>query len=240
MSEHHMSNKIKIKKKKISTLTYRVAAVQVKMMHIQYRLKKIHDDQEIINEKLKNITTNRDILREIGTTVYSTVDMLITMEHLYQLTNDIFSTTELTQHFNKKIYQIINNTKKIAKKWKFVRNKLGGHIDINTVEDFCDKHNFKGVFISDDFECDVSALNMILIESAVNSARSSYDIFARDLDLRKDLPGEMKLLVDELNKDWNEAFLYFEPLMKLMYKVGKKEKISWAGINNLSGIVTGE
>ena len=111
---------------------------------------KIYEDQNLINERKKQLKTNRDILRGINTTVYSSIDMLITMEHLYQLIQDIFSTRELRQYFDKKTYQVLNKTKEISKSWKFVRNKLGGHIDISVVEEFCEKHGYKGVFISDD------------------------------------------------------------------------------------------
>lgn len=81
---------------------------------------------------------------------------------------------------------------------------------------------------------------MLLIESAVNAARGSHDIFGRDLDFKNNLQVEIKLFVEQLNQDWNDAFHYFEPLMKLMYKAGKKEKLAWAGVNGVSGIVVGD
>ena len=82
------------------------------------------------------------------------------------------------------------------------------------------------MFITDDLETDLSALNMLLIESAVNAARRTEDIFGRDLNLKQNgIPNEMRLFVEKLNEDWNAASAYFEPTMKFMYEIGKKEKI---------------
>ena len=64
----------------------------------------------------------------------------------------------------------------------------------------CNEHNFKGVFLSQDLETDVSVLNMLLIESAINAARNSHDIFGRNLVMKTNLVGETKELVNKLNE----------------------------------------
>lgn len=221
----------------MSTLTHRVAAIQVKMLHLQFRMKKIYEDQKLLNSKLPTFKTPREVIKGMNNGVYSAIDMLITFEHMFQLVNDIFNTPELKDRFNKSIIQMLGNVRKVAQKWKPVRNKLGGHIDIETAEKFCENHNYFGVFLSDDLEADIGVLNMLLIESNVNSARSKSDIFGRNLDLKNNGIGpEIKLFVDTLNKDWNAVFGYFEPLMKFMYEIGKKEKMActdpkeWKGI----------
>ena len=96
------------------------------------------------------------------------------------------------------------------------------------------------MFISNDLDTDIHVLNIFLLGSAVNSARKSIDIFGRDLDLETNLAQEIGIFVKKLNTDWENAFLYYKPLMELMYLVGKKEKIAWAGPENLEGIVVGE
>ena len=69
-------------------------------------------------------------------------------------------------------------------------------------KNFCDQHNYKGVFISNDLEADLGVLNMLMIESAVNSSRNVSDIFGRDLSLKQNgMAQEIKLLVDTLNED---------------------------------------
>jgi len=222
----------------LSTLTHRVAAIQVKMLHLQFRMKKIHEDQKQLNSKLPNFKTPRELIRGMNNAVYNAIDMLITFEHMFQLVNDIFNTPELKDRFSQSILQMLGKVRTVAQKWKPVRNKLGGHIDIEIAEKFCKNHNYFGVFLSDDLEADIGMLNMLLIESAVNSARSESDIFGRDLDLKINGIGpEIKLFVDTLNKDWNTVFSYFEPLMKFMYKVGKKEKMAFTNPKDWKGIL---
>jgi len=222
----------------LTTLTHRVAAIQVKMLHLQFRMKKIYEDQKLLHSKLPSFKTPREIIKGMNEAVYSAIDMLITFEHMFQLVNDIFDTAELKDRLDQGIIQLIGNVRKIAQKWKHVRNKLGGHIDIDVAENFCEKHNYFGVFISDDLEADIGMLNMLLIESAVNAVRSKSDIFGRDLDFKNNGVGpEIKLFVDTLNKDWNEVFSYFEPFMNFLYNAGKKEKMQCTDPKDWKGIV---
>ena len=131
-----------------TTLTFRVAAIEVKMLHLQFRMKKIFEDQKHLNEKNSSIKDNMDLIKGFNNAAYSLIDMLVTMENLYQLIVDIFATNELRIKFNDEMYKVLNKTKKLTKKWKPIRNKLGGHIDISSVEKFCEQNNYKGVFIS--------------------------------------------------------------------------------------------
>jgi hypothetical protein len=164
--------------------------------------------------------------------------MLITFEHMFQLVNDIFNTPELKQRLDQTTIQLLGDVRRIAQKWKQVRNKLGGHIDIEIVEKFCKDHNYYGVFISNDLEADIGLLNMFLIESAMNAARTKSDILGRELNLKNNgVAPEMKLFVNTLNNDWNAMFSYFEPLMKFLYEVGKKEKMGCTDPKDWKGIV---
>ena len=222
----------------MSTLTHRVAAIQVKMLHLQFRMKKIYEDQRMLNSKLPNYKTPRETIKGMNNAVYSAIDMLITFELMFQLVNDIFNTPELKQRLDQPTIQLLGNVRKIAQKWKHVRNKLGGHIDIEIAEKFCKDHNYFGVFISNDLETDTGMLNMLLIESAVNTARTKSDVFGRELNLKNNGVGpEMKLFVETLNNDWNAVFSYFEPLMQFLYKVGKKEKMECTDPKDWKGIV---
>ena len=223
-----------------STLTTKVAAIQVKMLHLQFRMKKIRDEQLLINKKKSQFKSNRDACCGLINSTYLLIDKLIIMEYAYQLMKDFFATDELTQYFNKDTYVLLNNVKKVSEKWKNVRNKIGGHIDIKVAEDMCNKHNYKGVFLSKDLETDVGILNMLLIESAVNAARRSQDIFGRDLEMKKKIVDEAKVLITELDSDWAIVFNCFKPLMELIYKVGKEEKILVTSPEDREGIVRGD
>lgn len=221
----------------MSTLTHRIAAIQVKMLHIQYRMKKIYEDQELLVKKSSSYTNHKDIVIGLFNVVYNTLDMIITFEHLNQLFDDIFKTPELDTKSNKELRAILGKSKQAAARWIPVRNKLGGHIDIDVVEDFCKQHNYCGVFLSDNLEVDAGVLNILMLISAINAARDKSDIFGRDLDLKKNGATEVSLLVQELNKDWEVAFEYFLPTMKFLYDVGKKEKMLNTHPNDWKGIV---
>jgi len=217
-----------------TTLTARVAAIQVKMLHIQFRAKKISEDQQRLHNQ--TYADNRDKIRGMRNAAYSAIDMMIAMEHIVGVINDIFATPELRCHFDRTTYEILNKSKKAAKRWKPVRNRVGGHLGIESVEQFCSHHNYKGVFISDDLETDSAVLDVLMIESALNDARRSCDIFGRNLQLMS----EMKVFIEKLNEDWNTALEYFAPMMELMYTVGKAEKMRATHPSDWQGIVTGK
>lgn len=224
-----------------TTLTYRVSAIEIKMLHFQFRMKKIENDQSLIQEKLTNKNlTNREQIRILTNSSYSIIDMLVILDNINVLMRDILCTEELEQFFDKDIFILLNNTKKICEKWRAVRNKLGAHLDIDIVEDLCKTHNLKGVFLSEDLETDLGMLNCLLIEQAINSTRKSNDIFSRDLNFKDNLIEEVKLVVTVLNKDWFEVFSYFEVMMKFIYKYGKEEKMSITTPEERKGIIRGD
>jgi len=216
-----------------STLTARVAAVQFKMLHIHFRAIKIHEDQERLHQQA--FTDNRDKIKRMRNAAYSCVDMMISMEHIVGVINDLLATPELRDKLDRDMYVVLNASKKAAEQWKPVRNRIGGHVCIEAVEEFCDEHNYRGVFLSDDLETDLGPLNILAIESALNQARKSCDIFKRDLRLME----EMQLFIERLNQDWDIALAYFKPTMEFLYRVGKAEKLAAAHPDDVQGIVTG-
>lgn len=220
------------------TLTSRFAAVQFKMLHLQLRMRKIYLDQKALSEA--TFDSNRERIRGLLPASYTFMDMLVSLEHAAELMRDIFATEELRGHFDKGTYEIINRTKKAAEKWRPIRNCIGGHLDLDIVEQMCERNNFRGVFLSDDLECDLAVLNMLLLETAVNSTRNKRDVIGRDLDMKHRGVTEMQVLVSALNNDWNTVFSYFEPLMELMYRVGKQEKIYATTPEERRGIVIGD
>jgi hypothetical protein len=109
-------------------------------------MKKIYSDQEELNNKRLSFQTNREKIKGMINSAYSLIDMVITMEHTHQLTKDLFGTKELSQYFDKDMSNLIKNVRTISERWKFVRNKLGGHIDIEMIEDMCKKIILKEYF----------------------------------------------------------------------------------------------
>ena len=219
---------------KPSTLTSRVAAIQFKMLHIQFRALKIAEDQKRVVETTTE--TPRQKVKATKNAAYCFLDTMVCMEHIYELINDIFATPELREHMDRAEYEILNKSKDAASRWKPVRNKVGGHLDIDAFIAFCDQHNYKGVFISDDTEADLCALNLLAIGSAINASRNTCDIFKRDIDIIN----EIELVTKQLDTDCNTAIAYFNPIYEFLYKIGKDEKIAASNPDDLKGIIRDE
>jgi len=222
-----------------TTLTNRVAAVVIKMLHLQFRMKKIFEDQRALNESV--FSSNRGKIRGLGPAAYSFIDMLVSFEHVETLMSDIFATPEIREQLGDAEYKILNRTRDISKTWRFVRNKLGGHVDLEIIVKACETHGFIGVPLSNDLETDLSVYNCLLIEAAMNETRSSSDIMARDIDIKQNgLGNELNNLVTVINKDWNEMFLYFPPMMQKLYAIGKSEKEAATRPEDRLGLVVGD
>ncbi len=58
--------------------------------------------------------------------------------------------------------------------------------------------------------------------------------------MKANLAGEAEILVNKLNEDWNTVFNNFYPLMELIYKAGKKEKMSATIPEEREGLVRGD
>ena len=223
---------------KNSTLTHRFAAIQIKMWHLQFRMREIYKSQELLQKVERK--PGKDSIKKLGPAIFSTLDMISAFEHLAALMADIFETEEIRSGLSSEQIQRVGQTKDRASRWIAVRNKLGGHIDVSIVEDMCKRHNYFGTLLSEDLKADMVIYQTLLLESAVNKAREKSDLFGRDLDFQKNFTGELALFVDKLNEDWSYCFGYFEPLIKQIYLLGKREKIKATSIAERKGIITGD
>ena len=222
----------------LSTLTHRFAAIQIKMWHLQFRIRQIFRNQSAISDQ--DFSSAREKIRGLGPSIYSVVDMLVAFEHLEVLLSEILATAEIRSALTRKQMKSIGRTKNMAARWKSVRNVFGGHLDLSVVIDICQKHNFRGALLSDDLETDIAIYNALLLEGAINSARAKSDIFGRDLEFSNDLSGELRLVSEKLNSDWNAVTAYFEPLIKRIYEFGRPEKIAVTTPSERTGLVVGD
>lgn len=200
-------------------------------------MKKIHDDQGALHDLVPS--TNREKIRHFGPAAYAVVDMLVTLEHAASLFKDVFATPVLSKQLGKELRRQLSASMKTAEKWQPVRNKLGGHLDLSSIESACDSHGFRGVFLSEDLETDVSVLNAILIESAFNQSGFAQTHLGRQIDLRSGISMEVQVMITLLNGDWEKVFSCFNPLMQKMYAIGKEEKEAVTPPSERKGIVVG-
>jgi hypothetical protein len=217
---------------KLSTLTTRVAAIEMKMLYLQYRAIKIIKDQKTLESV--QISNNRERIKQGRDSVFNTVDIIITMEYIAGLINDLLATPELRDKFDENMYKLLNRSKKAAVRWRSVRNHIGGHLNIEAIEGICIKYNFKGVFLSKDLDCDAAVLNMLMIQGAINQARKTEDIFGRDINLLKDA----QIFNQQIDSDWEVALEFFEPTLKFLYDFGKDEKKANTSPSTWDGIVS--
>ncbi|PCJ15142.1 MAG: hypothetical protein COB02_18290 [Candidatus Cloacimonadota bacterium] len=219
-----------------STLTNRVAAIQIKMLHIQYKMVKTFEDQKALNS-LNEFKNDRDKVKGLKNSTYSFIEMISTFEYIEGLMNDILQTKEINYKLDHKLKKQLKKVKSRASKWKPMRHKIGGHIDIKVLEDLCKKNGYKGVFISDDLYSDATILNLLYIQESFNAGRQKSNLLDEDIDFTKfGLANEIEKLVKLINDDWDFVFQYFNPMMEALYKMGKQEKMensdpkTWKGI----------
>lgn len=219
-----------------STLTSRVSAIQIKMLHIQYKMVKIFEDQKLLNN-LDDFKNSRDKVKGFKNSTYSFIEMISTFEYIEGLMNDILQTKEINHKLDHKLKKLLKKIRSRASKWKPMRHKIGGHIDIEVLENLCEKNGYRGVFISDDLESDAALLNLLYIQESFNTGRQKSNLLDEDIDFKKfGLENELEKVTNLINDDWNFVFQYFEPMMIALYKIGKKEKMensdpkTWQGI----------
>lgn len=221
-----------------ATLTHRFAALQIKIWHLHFRMRQIYRNQEELNSR--TFRSNRELIKGLAPSMFSLMDMLISLEHVDGLMADLLSTDEFREHLSTDQLKMIGRAKDVAARWKAVRNVIGGHLDIRVVEASCKKHGFFGALLSDDLETDMAMYNCLILESAINLARNKSDLFGRELDFYADFRGEMKLVIDKLNSDWNKVFSCFPDLLQIFYTLGKDEKQLATNPSEWRGIVVGD
>lgn len=214
-----------------STLTTRVAAIEMKMLYLLHRARKIIKDQKELGTR--HGRGNREKIKEGRDGIFNTVDIIITMGYIFDLINEIFQTPELADKLNENIRKLLKNSRKAAARWISIRNKLGGHLDIGAIEDICRKYNFNGVFLSDDLDCDSAVLNMLMIEGAINQSPTLKDIFGREIEMLKDAD----IFSRRVDEEWRIALEFFRPMLDFLYEVGKDEKKSNTSPSTWKGIV---
>jgi hypothetical protein len=202
-------------------------------------MEKIHNDQLELNSR--RFESNRAKIRGLRSASHTFVDMLVTMEHAASAFRDVFSTPVLSKNLDEELRRKLSDAMQFAEKWNAVRNKLGGHIDIDIIQSACIEHKFKGVHLSNDLETDVSAFNAILLEAAFNESGCAEKELGRRISTRdRGLAPEINVMVSKLNDDWDRVFACFPPLLAKMYEIGKSEKEAVTLPIDRRGLIVGD
>ena len=212
----------------MTTLTHDYAAVQLLGWHLLMRMEKIYRDQERLSKKRVPSDPKRRI-KMFAPAAYTTIDMIAALEHADGYFAALFKTSEAKLHLDEAALRRVSAGRKLTKRWKAVRNKLGGHVDFGMVRATCERHGFVGTLVGD-LEVDLPTYNALLIAEAINSARSTADLFGYDLDARKaGFSATMLTIVTRLNEDWNDVMGAISDANACLLKGGRSEKLRAGG-----------
>lgn len=165
-----------------------------------------------------------DAIKQKGEIAYDIIDIVALFENYNSLVADIFKLKLIEQKLPIILKEELNTLKKVTSKWRFVRNKIGGHIDLEPIQEFCATYNYNGVFISNHLEADFKGILLLqIIESALNMTLDNSKLFNSKLTLTN--PLDLNKFVSKMNSDWWLCLKIFESLSKFLYDIGKKEKL---------------
>ena len=208
-----------------TTLTSEISAIQIKLMYLHFKSVKVNDDMNRINSlKFQNLGSPEAISAK-GEVAFNMIDVITLFEGYHSLTKDIHAYPNLSKRLSKTVSDTLKEVKKRTEKWKHVRNKIGGHIDIESIKSFCKIYNYRGVFISDELEADFKGIIILqMIQSAINSTLTKSKLFIWP---GVDLTGQFGLntVINKIMEDWRICFEMYKPLMELLYEIGKQEKL---------------
>lgn len=209
-----------------TTLTSEISAIQIKLMYLHYKSIKINSSiRDITSVKFKDKESSESIEHN-GVIVYDIIDVITLFENYNSLVSDVFNSKFLSKKLSNSCRELLKKVNKATVSWKHVRNKVGGHIDINSIIQFCEFNNYKGVFISDNLQTDFKGVLLIqLLESAVNMTLDKSKLFNQKLDLIGAASTDMVRFIEKLNSDWKICIDLFKELLKHLYLIGKKEKL---------------
>ena len=207
-----------------NTVIPEVSAIQVKLMYVHFRSIKINDDIMRINSMEFSDPTKPDAIKKKGELAYCIIDIIALFENYNSLVRNIYNYENIEKHLNRKLKSKLEIIRKITADWKHVRNKIGGHVDIKLIREFCEENNYNGVFISNEFEADFKGILILqMIESAINSTLSKSLLFDSNLKLTE--PSDLGKLVSKIMEDWKPCVNLFKDVLEFLYKIGKKDKL---------------
>lgn len=218
-----------------TSLSSEVSAVQTKMLYLHYKTIKINSNiRRIVAMPFGNYESPEAITTR-GEITYDLIDAVALFENYYSFTQDFNRLNTLIQKAPKRLIEQLRQVKRSTARWKHVRNKIGGHVDIEPVVEFCKNKNYQGVFISNHLEADFKGILLVqMLEAAVNSTMNKSKLFDNQLVLTQ--PKDLARLISAVNSDWTLCLELFNPVLEFLYEVGKKEKMDSISLDDV-GII---
>lgn len=213
------------------TLISEISAIQIKLLFLHFKSVKINDDINRISSILFSNPESPEAIAKRGELAYCIIDIIALFESYDSLVNNINNYESIAKYLTRKLRTKLKNIKISTTKWKHVRNKIGGHVDIKSIQTFCDINNYRGVFLSNHLEADFKGILILqMIESAINTTLSKSNLFDRNIILTE--VSDLKKVMDKINEDWQPCIDIFSDVSKLLYKIGKYDKLNAINIED--------
>ena len=207
-----------------NTIISEISTIQVKLLFLHFKSVRINEEIQRINSIPFSNRESPEAIKKKGEIAYCIVDIIALFESYNSFVSNIYSYKNISKYLDSKLRTRLGNIQKTTAKWKHVRNKIGGHIDIEPIQEFCENYNYKGVFISNDLEADFKGILILqMIESAINSTLDKSKLFDNKVKLTEQ--SDLDRLIRKITQDRNPCLDMFGDVFKLLYKIGKKDKL---------------
>jgi len=169
------------------TVISEISAIQVKLLFLHFKSIKINEDIQRINSISFSDPESPEAIKKKGEIAYCIIDIIALFESYNSFVRNINNYENIAKYLKRRLRRKLENIKISTAKWKHVRNKIGGHIDIKPIQEFCETYSYKGVFISNDLEADFKGILILqMIESAINSTLNKSKLFSKKVILTQE------------------------------------------------------
>jgi len=208
----------------MNTITTEVSGIQVKSLYLHFKTIKMNNSIERINSlRFENIATPEAISAK-GEIIYDVIDAITLFENYHSLCDDVLKSPNLGPILTSGLSNYLKSARKKMSQWKHIRNELGGHLNLEIIENFCEKHNYKGVFISNHLEADFKGVLLkMMLESAINETLEKSKLFEGTIRLTNF--SDLEKFMDLFMSDWEVVLHLFTKLNEFIYQIGKKQKL---------------
>ena len=208
-----------------------VSALQVKILYLHYKSFKINSELRRLSKEI-NFNQANSSMRKRGELAYCAIDVITLFESYNSYAKDFFSHSKNIKLLDDDFKNKLSYVQKITANWKYVRNKIGGHVDFDTIIRFCDKYNYKGIFLGKNLEIDFKAILLLqMIESAVNSTLNKSRLFDDEICLTN--LNDINIFVDKLNLDWLPCIKLLNQSFDFFKKVGLQNRLEVIRIESI-------
>jgi len=218
-----------------NSISSEISAIQIKLQYLHYKSLKINEEISRIRSIEFQNPASPEAIKTKGEFSFCAIDIISLFEGYNSFASNVLNDKFISRKLKPNLKLQIEEIKDLTNKWKHVRNKIGGHLDIKVIKSFCDRYNYKGVFITDYLEADFKGVILLqMIESAINNTLGKSHLFENEINLIS-FEG-LEIFLSKINEDWKKCFQLYYALFTFLYEIGKEEKMNQIG-RNAGGII---